>query len=595
MSDESLALRTRRHSYPRRLPVGRAGGAAELHPLPALEQLDVSANSGPSQSGGGESRDSLVFPGLEVGIQHDSSSGIQPGSPASIHSETEARGRESKALPRELPSKSNRLGADSPPSWFREFMQSQQTIIQQQSLAIEELRSRVALSEQRNAVVTPSDLENTNFQLLKQVELLQAQLQEQQSRGGVKSQDSPATSVKTRRKKQGLTRSHHPVISLLDDSSSSSDEEVVASSTRMPKWRGKDLADMRAQSMLADRSNPVRWLMAYRQFAKSERYSKALTKVMLPKLWYDGVDPVSRAAQWASLMAGRIGTVSLKQLELAFLAKFARNGELALLRNQLLVESQPSGTLNGDWVRKVLLQWKWVLRWSPSTLHLTPEHLLTTIRERFTCSEMVRELHMYRHAASFTEEQLLSLCDEVDDLRHHQTAALALRTPAVSRVNQVRTDPVLDEDVLQLVEAILHQEEGNPPPLTRVFMVARNMRGRAPLFPRAEFKRFGALVGRAHVCASDEKGQPLPEVCPYHTCKRDGCRKSRCSYPHGVRSSEPCPTGSVDTYNCLQGGFCGKKHQGDKYPVYFEDRESGDYYCVLMKDERSPHSRFYRA
>ena len=152
----------------------------------------------------------------------------------------------------------------------------------------------------------------------------------------------------------------------------------------------------------------------------------------------------------------------------------------------------------------------------------------------------------------------------------------------------------MEEDALQLVEAMLYQDEGVPPPLTRVFMVSRNMRGRAPLFPKEEFKRFGAVVGRAHVRPLDDAGQPLREICPFHSCKANGCRKERCPYTHALRSSTPCTTGSVDTYNCPQGGFCGKKHQGDKYPVYFKDHESGNFYSVLMKDMRSPHSRFYK-
>jgi len=524
-----------------------------------------------------------------------------------------------------------------PPLWFKPYLQAQQQSIIEQKQAhsanmelMALLVSRMERIENRQPLnVAPPSLptavqqhagqENGGVEALLRATLdrmnaLEAQLQRRGDTTPLSNRKVKASysSAKPRR-----TRANQPVISLLDDSDSSGEEVSYIHPRRAPRWRGKDLEEMRTDHRISDRSNPVKWLIAYRGFSRTEQWPREYAKEMLPKLWDDGKSPDSRSSHWQATMAGEVRRMTLDQLEQAFLAHFARNAELKRLRQELLTSQQPLGLPSGDWVRRLFRQYRHVIRWSPARQRATPEDMIRSLHydERFTCPHMIEKLFETGvYQATLTEAELLEICDEADNLalalKNSRAAAAAAAAAHVSRIADEQQAHVsrlaeeqpgsLDHRIDEVEQALAAQmvHEGTCPRIDHAIRRIREdnrLRPREELIAAEDVVHWGWVIGAKHGSPHPSDGGPQREICSFFSTCGNGCSKANCKMPHKLRINKPCPKGWEDTLKCPRGSHCELRHNKDEYPVLKRSREHKDQYVMYMlKDTESPFSIHYK-
>ena len=429
---------------------------------------------------------------------------------------------------------------------------------------------------------------------------------EAQEKGSVpsKSYDRPQEEkeehrVKDRKKarKKGRVR--------FDDSSSESSE-----GGSIPLSREKHLEAVRQVPGLANKSNPLKWLLAYKQYAKSRKWSDADYCHMLPLVWDDRQGLVTE--EWFGSLSERRKTVPLK-LERAFVRKFAQEDTENFVQ-QAMYSVQGEDEFCEDWFIRVDKQFKQMQRWVPKDVP-TEEHFMRVIVTRFSDRTMLQSLNEAQGLDEDTESSeggarpaltgavIRRLCKKADRLRRRIEAQSSERhkrretresSPGYALVDRVavqRVEADMDNDLEQVYEYYAESQIENLGGVVSVRSVSAALQKLE--LPKARQVRrevdmddFRNVVSRKH--EPDYKNQ----ICGFHACKLRGCNMgSRCAHAHEDRVNVKCSF-YASPLECPHGIFCRRRHLNEEYGVWFRDRSNpGSFRFAIWKDQKSRFRR----
>ena len=406
-----------------------------------------------------------------------------------------------------------------------------------------------------------------------------------------------------RRKKKGKRKSGKVHF---EDSSSESSEGAI------PISREKHLEAVRKVPSLANRKNPLKWLLAYKQYSKSRKWGDADYCHMLPLVWDDRKGGTTE--EWFEGLSDRRKSTPLK-LEKAFVRKFAQEDTENFVQ-EAMYSVQGEEDFCEDWFIRVNKQFKQMREWVPRDMP-SEERFMRVIVTRFTDRAMLQSLNEAQALDEDTESstdgegpgrvvlsagKIRRLAKKADRLRRRLEAQGSKRrkqresSPGYSLVDEisVKSIDLLEEGDDELEQVYEYYAENQVSNLGGVLSVRSVAVALARLeLPRARQTRresdmndFRNVVSRQH--EADHENQ----ICGFHACKLRGCNMGgRCAHAHEDRANVKC-TFYASPLECPHGIFCRKRHQNDEYGVWFRDRGNpGSFRFAIWKDQKSRFRR----
>ena len=359
------------------------------------------------------------------------------------------------------------------------------------------------------------------------------------------------------RPSQGVERKRGRPVQF-DESSSDSEEGSI------PFSREKFLEAVRNVPLLSNKKDPLKWLLAYKRYARSRKWSRGNYCHMLPLVW--GNRGEGTVQDWFENLSARRRSDPLR-LERAFVRKFAQE-KVRSFAQEIMRSWQGEGDHCEDWFVRVSRQFKQVREWAPRDMP-TEEQFLRSIITRFTDHSLLTSLNQElaldedsdssdegRKGAvngALSEPRIRYLCKKADRLRRWLEKA--------KRIQRRKPQELSPPSVLKPPKAMQTRRE-------------------------ADMTDYRNVVSRHHV--PDRKSQ----ICGFHACSERGCnRGSRCLHAHEDRENVKCAF-YADPLQCPHGIFCRRRHQREEYGVWFRDRDSpGLYRFAVWKDFKSQFGR----
>ena len=139
-----------------------------------------------------------------------------------------------------------------------------------------------------------------------------------------------------------------------------SDQLIELSVNPIPRSREKDLQAVREYNTLCDRTDPIEWLLMYKDYSCSRGWTEQQYCHMLPLVW--GVDDGGIARRWHDSLAVECRR-SAGRLGRAFVLKFASRTDKKRHVKEVMVDYQPRGASCADWFLRVSSRFKCLRQW----------------------------------------------------------------------------------------------------------------------------------------------------------------------------------------------------------------------------------------
>lgn len=317
------------------------------------------------------------------------------------------------------------------------------------------------------------------------------------------------------------------------------------------KGREALLDSIRKKPSLQDRSSPVEWLMCFLQEAQDHMWSTRQRKTLLPLAWDDKEDEGRTA--WSQGIQGRLGSLTLLEVEQEFLKRFDEDGVDALM-DTLLTEKQPVQMPCVTWWSSICKRWKYARRWDAGAEEAYTSYKTKKLPRNVCNKELDRALQKYK-GSTLSDSAILALCHDAD--------------------RQSRRDAEVEQKLFSVQHAGVYRVGTAAKP-------ARQERQTCTTVTQDSIQHRGWIFGRGHA-------RTQGEGCPWYLSGR-GCNKGTdCPMPHVERSPELCPEGGHDYKLCPRGASCPKTHKENIYPIAFESRNAaGTYRLYLWRMRKNP-------
>ena len=381
----------------------------------------------------------------------------------------------------------------------------------------------------------------------------------------------------------------------------------------IPISREKHLEAVRKVPALANRKSPLKWLLAYKRYARSRKWAEADYCHMLPLVWGNQLGVVTE--NWFEGLSKRRRSTPLK-LEQAFVRKFAQEDTEHFIQ-EIMHSVQGEGELCEDWFIKVYKQFKQMCEWVPKDMP-TEERFIRVMVTRFTDRYMLVSLNDAQgldETESSTDEggsrpvlsatKIRHICKKADRLRRRLRRLGAEGFKRHKRFNQSRGGSLVDgmaanptgmyaeggEDLERANELCAGNGVHDLGEITSVRSVGGaltklDMPTSGQIKREEDLQDFRNVVGRLH--EPDHKNQ----ICGFHACTLRGCNMgNRCAHAHEDRVNVKCEF-YASPLQCPHGIFCRRRHLNEEYGVWLRDgANSSSYRFAIWQDKKSRFRR----
>ena len=428
---------------------------------------------------------------------------------------------------------------------------------------------------------------------------------ERPNRGGSKDRagsrsSTPTKETRKKKKRKKGTKVH------FEESSEDSSEGAI------PFSREKHLEAVRKVPALANKKNPLEWLLAYKQYSRSRKWSDADYCHMLPLVWDDRKGGATE--EWFEGLSERRRSTPIK-LEKAFVRKFGQEDTENFVQ-EAMYSVQGDDEFCEDWFIKVYKQFKQMREWVPRDMP-TEERFMRVVVTRFTDRAMLQSLNEAQGLDEDTESstdgaesgrmvltvtQIRRLAKKADRLRRRLEAQGSKRhkqrelSPEYSLVEDIAVKAIDlrgegDDELEQVYEFYAENQVSDLGGVLSVRSVAVAL-ARLEL-PRArQTRREVDMKDFRNVVSSKHEADHENQICGFHACKLRGCNMGgRCAHAHEDRKNVKCQF-YASPLECPHGIFCRQRHQNEEYGVWFRDRTNpGSYRFAIWKDQKSRFRR----
>ena len=429
--------------------------------------------------------------------------------------------------------------------------------------------------------------------------------------GGYRSREdsrSPSQERGDRGKKKRKKKSKKKDLKVqFEESSSDSWEGSI------PISREKHLEAVRKVPALANRKNPLKWLLAYKRYARSRKWGEADYCHMLPLVWDNQLGGITE--NWFEGLSKRRRSTPLK-LEQAFVRKFAQEYAENFIQ-ETMHSVQGEGEWCEDWFIRVYKQFKQMREWVPKDVP-SEERFLRVMVTRFTDHYMLVSLNDAQGLDEtessadgggsrpvLSATKIKHICKKADRLRRRLRRLDAQGSKRHQQLNQSRGGSLVDGMAVDPTDMYGEGDEnlertskfrvGNEVhnlggiPITRSVggtLAKLDMPTSGQIKREGDLQDFRNVVGRLH--EPDHKNQ----VCGFHACTLRGCNMGdRCAHAHEDRVNVKCEF-YASPVQCPHGIFCRRRHLNEEYGVWLRDgANSSSFRFAIWKDQKSRFRR----